>query len=185
METRILVHMDILDHLKSRHLDTNLHTAWINQEEQCATFPCWNLSGQMTGYQIYRPNKGKKKNNNPYEGRYFIRKTKGVVSVWGLESWNLSNVLFLTEGIFDAARLTGRGYSAVALFSNDIDSMTRMWLWIVQKMRPVVSICDNDSAGMKMKKYGHSYHVVEDAKDLSESDDEYVTNLLKEYEKWK
>jgi DNA primase len=89
--------------------------------------------------------------------------------------------LFVTEGVFDACRLTSRGFSAVALLSNDIDSSTREWLYMVKSNRFVVAVCDNDVAGRKLAKCGHVAHVMEDGKDMGEASDEYVTNFLKEY----
>mgnify|MGYP003413969690 CR=1 FL=1 len=50
----------ILDHLKSRYLNTNLHRTWLDENNYLATFPLWNLSNQLVGYQKYNP-KGDKK----------------------------------------------------------------------------------------------------------------------------
>ncbi len=53
--------MSILNHLHSRDLDTHLHTVWMSEIEGTAVFPLWNLSGQMLGYQQYRPTAFKEK----------------------------------------------------------------------------------------------------------------------------
>ena len=172
--------MTVLQNLRSRYFDMNLHTAWVDENEGVATFPLWNLSGQLVGYQQYRPSATKKKDNHPKMSRYFTYRKNKVVGVWGLESWNLSNTLFVTEGTFDACRLTSSGFSAVALLSNDIDASTRKWIFAVKKHRPVVSICDNDAAGLRLAKHGHLSHVVESG-DLGDASDEYVANLIKEY----
>ena len=173
--------MPILEHLKSRYFDLNVHTAWIDEEEGVATFPLWNLSGQMVGFQQYRPSADKKRDNHPRDSRYFTWRKNKVIGVWGLESWNFSNTLFVTEGVFDAARLTERGYSAIASLSNDVDDSLKRWLWMVRKVRRVVTVCDNDTAGRKLAKFGTVSHVMEEGKDLGEASDEYVTHLLKEY----
>lgn len=192
----------VLEHLHERHFDTSVHTAWIDEEQRLVKFPLWNLSGKLVGYQQYRPEGSKEKFNNPLEGRYFTRsknetwsvtlqlpngeietlrpKRHTSVRVWGLESWNFSNTLFLTEGIFDACRLTELGYSACAMLANDLDSSTRNWLYSVKANRPVVSVCDNDAAGKKLAKYGHASHIVE-CGDLGDASEEYVMNLAKEY----
>lgn len=172
--------MNVLHHLRSRYMNTSLHTVWISEELECATFPLWNLSGQIVGYQRYRPGAPKEKHNNPYEGRYFTRVKDHRVGVWGLESWKLSNTLFVTEGVFDACRLTNLGYSAVATLSNDVSPSLKRWLWMVRKFRSVVAVCDNDSAGRRLAKYGHKSHVVE-AGDLGDASEQYVRNLAKEY----
>jgi hypothetical protein len=36
--------MTVLQHLRSRHFDTELHTAWIDENEGVSAFPLWNLS---------------------------------------------------------------------------------------------------------------------------------------------
>jgi hypothetical protein len=174
--------MTVLENLKARHFDTRLHTAWVDEEEGVATFPLWNLSSQLVGYQQYRPSGDKKKFNHPKEGRYFTWRKGLVVGVWGLESWSFSQTLFVTEGVFDAVRLTTRGYSAVATLSNDVDSSLARWFWTLRKVRRVVVLCDNDSAGLKLAKVGVTFHVMQGGKDLGEASDEYVSNLLKEYE---
>ena len=100
-----------MTHIHNRHVDTDLHRVWVDDESRVAVFPLWNLSGEMTGYQAYRPDADKVKKNDKY-GRYYtyrglklVRNHNKTVAVWGLESWNLSNTLFVTEGIFDAAAL--------------------------------------------------------------------------------
>jgi len=170
----------VLKHLRSRHFNTQLHTAWVDESEGVATFPLWNLSGKLVGYQQYRPFGNKKKFNNPKEGKYFTYRKDKVVGAWGFESWSLSNTLFLTEGVFDACRLTERGFSALAMLANDLDDSTREWLYTVRSQRRVVSVCDNDAAGRKLAKYGHEFHIVEEH-DLGDSSDEYVTQFLKNY----
>lgn len=173
--------MTVLENLQSRHFDLSVHYAWIDEVEGVATFPLWNLSGQMVGYQQYRPDADKKRDNHPRESRYFTWRKNKVVGVWGLESWKFSPTLFITEGVFDACRLTARGFSAVAVIGNDLDHSTEKWLSVVRAHRRVVAICDNDAAGRKLAKYGTVSHVMTDGKDLGETSEEYVTNLLKEY----
>jgi DNA primase len=179
---RALYQMTVLKNLKSRHFDQNVHTHWVDEVEGVATFPLWNLTGQMVGFQQYRPSATKKKDNHPRESRYFTYRKDKVVGVWGLESWNFSNTLFVTEGVFDAARLTSRGYSAVATLSNDVDPPLARWLWTVRKTRLVVAVCDNDSAGRKLAKCGHVAHVMDEGKDMGEASDEYVTDFLRSYD---
>ena len=173
--------MTVQQHLESRYLDLNLHRTWIAEELGCAVFPLWNLSGQIVGYQRYRPNASKEKNNDPREGRYFTRVKEGKVGVWGLESWHLSDTLFITEGVFDACRITARGYSAIGLLSFDVSATTKRWLWTVRKFRRVVAVCDNDPSGLKLRTLAHTSTVVEGYGDLGDASEEYVTHLLKKY----
>jgi hypothetical protein len=173
--------MTVWQNLRSRYFDMNLHTAWVDEDEGVATFPLWNLSSQLVGYQQYRPSADKKKDNHPKMSRYFTYRKNKVVGVWGLESWNLTNTLFVTEGIFDACRLTSLGCSAVATLSNDVDDSLKRWLSIFRQTRLVVTVCDNDAAGRRLAKYGTTFHMMDGKKDLGDATDEYVANLVKEY----
>lgn len=169
----------ILEHLKGRHVDLNLHRPMIDEIERVATFYLYNLSHKIVGYQQYRPDADKVAKNNPKEGRYFTKRNKETLGVWGIESLYLTpHVLFVTEGIFDAARLTERGVSAIAALSNDPTCDFSNWLGFLN--RRIVAVCDNDAAGRRLAKFGDVAVFTED-KDLGEADDSFVTKLLKEY----
>jgi DNA primase len=169
----------VLEHLKDRHVDLELHRPWIDEEERVAAFYLYNQSGCIIGYQQYRPDADKTKNNHPKEARYFTYRKQPTLAVWGLESLYLTpHVVFLTEGIFDAARLTERGYSALAALTNNPTKDLRNWLSMLN--RKVVAVCDNDSAGRRLAKFGDVSVFTED-KDLGEADDEFVTRLLNEH----
>jgi hypothetical protein len=170
--------MDITTHLLSRHLDIDLHTPIIDSENCVATFLLFNLSGQIVGYQQYRPGASKERRNDPIEGRYFTRKNDQTVSVFGVESLHLrTDVVFITEGIFDAVRLTQRGLPALAVLSNNPSKDVANFLFALG--RKVVAICDNDVAGRKLAKFGDvSLFTAE--KDLGDSTDEEIDLLLKD-----
>ena len=169
----------ILEHLKERHVDLNLHRPWIDEDERVAVFYLYNLSGSIIGYQQYRPNADKMKDNHPKEGRYFTYRKQPTLAVWGVESLHLTpHVVFLTEGVFDAARLTERGYSALAVLTDNPTKDLRNWLSMLN--RKVVAVCDNDKAGRRLAKFGDVAVFTED-KDVGEATDEYVTRLLETY----
>jgi len=171
--------MTLLGNLHSRHLDTDLHQVWLDDENDVAVFPLWNFSGQMAGYHMYRPNKDKVLNNHPYEGRYFTKAGEAQAVFWGIESWYLSNTLFLTEGLFDAARLTARGVSAVALFANNPKHHAS---WLRTLNRPVVAVCDAGKAGAKLAKYGTtSVTVPDEYGDVGDAPQSYVNDLVAMY----
>ena len=167
------------DHLKSRHMNLDLHKPVLDDVERLATFYLWNLSGQLVGYQQYRPEGTKKPQNNPKEGKYYTYRRKEDLTVWGLESLHLSDTVFVTEGVFDACRLTSRGYAALAVLSNDPSSDVRNFLYMLR--RKVVVVADNDKAGRKLAKFGDQVVYTQD-KDLGDSDEEFVTYLLEKYE---
>lgn len=172
--------MDLTAELHRRHFDTQLHTAWLDEETGVAVFPLWNLSGQMKGYQQYRPSTTVKKNNDPKESRYYSYMVEPAW--WGFESWKLSpGLLFVTEGVFDAARLTARGVSAIATLSNDPGKNFKNFVFTCG--RRVVTVCDNDEngSGRKLAKYGHQSVFCEDGKDLGDSSEKYVDFLLRKF----
>lgn len=168
--------MNLKQHLSDRHLDVELHRPIIDQEACVATFLLFNLSGQIVGYQQYRPTASKSKKNDPREGRYFTRRSKHCVAVFGVESLRLTpDVVFVTEGIFDCTRLTFRGVSALAVLSNDPTSDVKNFIRSLG--RKVVVICDNDPAGKRLARLGDAAVLTRD-KDLGDSDESFVDYLI-------
>jgi hypothetical protein len=168
-------------HLKQRHLDLELHRPVLDDEAGVATFYLWNLSEQLIGYQQYRPSGDKKKCNDRVLGKYYTYKDLPTVVVWGVESLHLTpHVVFITEGVFDAARLTELGFSAIAVLGNSSGKDLSNWLALLN--RKVVAVCDNDAAGRKLAAFGDVVVFTED-KDLGDSSDEFVSNLLATYGK--
>lgn len=169
------------EHLQQRHMDIDLHRPVIDEENRVATFFLYNLSGQIVGYQQYRPDADKKPQNNPKEGRYYTYRKQPTVAVFGVESLHLSPcVVFLTEGIFDAARLTEKKCSALAVLSNDPSNDLKNFLFFLG--RKVIAVCDNDVAGKKLAKFADEAIFTED-KDLGDSDQKFVDDLVKKYVK--
>jgi hypothetical protein len=163
------MNQSILSHLKSRHLNIELHRPIVDEENGIATLLLYNLSGQIVGYQQYNPKGDKKTDNSKATGKYYTYKSKqlNTVVLWGVESLYQSNgVIYLTEGIYDAARLTNRGHLNYLKLLN----------------RPIVVVCDNDNAGKKLAKYGDYVEVVpSEYKDLGESPESYVSQLIEKY----
>lgn len=173
---------NIEQHLVDRFLNIDLHKPVLDRDLNIATFYLWNLSGRLIGYQQYNPNGDKKIFNSKLEGRYYTYRNKHLPTVifWGLESLVLgTGPVFLTEGIFDAARMTNRGQSALAAMANNPPKDYRNWLQCLQ--RPIVAVCDNDSAGKKLAKFGHFSEIVPNGKDLGESPEDYVSFLISKY----
>ena len=157
-------------------MDLELHRPVLDLENDVATFYLWNLSGKFCGYQQYRRFGEKKPQNNPKQGKYFTYRKQPTLAVWGVESLHLSpNVVFLTEGVFDACRLTEKGYSALAVLSNNTGWDLKNWLSMLN--RKVVAVCDNDDAGRRLAKFGDVAVFCEDH-DLGDSTDEFVNTLV-------
>lgn len=173
--------MDLAQHLLNRHLDFNLHKPMLDEAEGVATFYLWNLSGQLVGYQQYRPDAPKVVNNHPKLSRYYTYRNRHIptLAVWGLESFYLTpDVLFVVEGVFDATRLTSRGVSAIAVLGNDPSADLKNWLMSLNRL--VVVVADNDKAGKELAKFGH-VAVFTEAHDLGDSTDEFVDALVQKF----
>ena len=170
--------MDLVEHLRSRHLDLKLHRPMLDEAEGVATFYLWNLSGQLVGYQQYRPKGEKRPQNNPKEGKYFTYRKQPTLAVWGVESLKYPGSLFVCEGVFDAWRLTEVGCAAVAVLSNNTGWDLKNWLSCLN--RRVVAVCDNDAAGRKLAKFGDDV-VYTFEKDLGDSSEDYVKSLVLHY----
>lgn len=109
----------------------------------------YNLSGQMVGYQIYRPWSTEKKVNDPKNGRYYTYAIEGVDAVFGLEACTKPGPWFIVEGIFKAAKLHSLGYNAIAVLTSHPKRM-RPWFRILRETRDLIGIGDNDPAGQKL-----------------------------------
>lgn len=107
----------------------------------------WNLSGEICGYQVYNPNNPKKA-SVPREAKYFTHVTEGKDAVWGLEtvSWN-RELLFVTEGIFDAARLHSFGIPAIAVLGNNPSHLSS---WLSTLSCKTIAAVQGDKAGLML-----------------------------------
>lgn len=173
--------MNLLEHLKDRHLDLEVHNPVLDHKNNLVTFYLYNLSGCIVGYQQYRPNASKEAKNNPREGRYFTYRKQPTLALFGVESLHLTpHVVFLVEGVFDAARLTELGVSALAVLSNDPTPQLHEFLRCLN--RRVVVVADNDTAGRRLAKFGHEVVFCDD-KDLGDSSPEFVQELVTRFVK--
>jgi hypothetical protein len=171
---------NIKQHLKERHLNLELHRPILDLELNIATFLFYNLSEQLVGYQQYNPNGNKKIFNSKLDGYYYTYRKQPTIAIWGLESYYISDgPIFITEGIFDAARLTINNQTAFGVCSNNPPKDYKNWFGCLS--RPAIAICDNDSAGRELAKFGDYYEIVPDEKDLGESSESYVRYLIDKY----
>ncbi len=172
--------MNVTQHLRDRFVNLNLHRFLVDDENNMATALLYNLSGQLCGYQQYRPGADKTRRNDPREGRYYTYKTEGTLVVFGVETLHLTpGLVFVVEGMFDAARLSSRGFSALAVLSNNPNQDLKGFLKCLN--RKVVVVYDNDAAGVKLAKFGHEA-VCLDSKDVGDASEEELNQLLKKYE---
>ena len=167
--------MDVKTHLLARGLNPDLYT--VSWDDETACFALWNLSGQWVGYQQYRPFAPKTTRNDPRDGRYFTF-AKEKLAVWGLETWYFrSDVLFVTEGVFDACKLHNLGLPAVAVLAND---PKRLRPWLGSLSRYTVAVCDDDAAGAKLGRLCDRALTAQGGKDLGDMTQTQVVEFLKE-----
>jgi hypothetical protein len=178
---------NLVDHLKYRKLNTDLYNVFTNEEEMLATFLLFNLSGQITGYQNYRPNESKQKKYHPKYGRYYTflgaenneqRLARNKIAVFGLETYHFNGPLFLCEGIFDICRIHNFGLAGIATLSNDPKHLSG---WLRSLGRPLVAICDNDSGGHLLSKHAHMCIKLDHCRDVGEMKDSELRILLKDF----
>ena len=164
----------ITSHLKGRGVDITKTRTVIDEETEDVYFFLYNLSGQMVGYQKYNPNyekTGQSGLDNPRMAKYFTwvsDEDKGKkIAVWGLESTQFTDkFLFVTEGIFDAARIQEAGYPAIAVLCNNPSDSLKSWISTLPQKKIV--IYDNDKAGRKLKKVGDFSYTVPSGKDAND-----------------
>jgi DNA primase len=131
------------NHLKSRGMDTSLYRCSLTEDS--ATFYLYNLSGQIVGYHVYRPN-SPKKHNNPKDAKYFTYCKH--LGVFGLEYENPNDDrTFVVEGIFKAATLHRLGYNAIAVLGATPKHLKG---WFGSLGRNLVAIGDDDAAGRQL-----------------------------------
>jgi len=80
--------------------------------------------------------------------------------------------------MFDAARLCSRGFSALAVLSNNPTQDLKGWLKCLN--RKVVALCDDDAPGLKLAAFGHEA-VVMKSHDVGDSTEAELDELLNKY----
>lgn len=169
------------NHLTSRYCDVSKYSVFLDEEERVATFLLFNLSGQIVGIQKYRP-EGAKKSESPENSKYFTMagiegiESKRKLAVFGLESINTETaVLYVVEGIFDAARLHSLGLSAIAVLSNSPNRLKNFLMCLPFK---TISLCDGDEAGKELAELCDESLHCPNGKDPGEMTDDELKNLL-------
>lgn len=140
------------------------------------TFFLYNLSGQIVGYQHYRPDKDKARSNHPQYARYYTLVRKGVIGVFGLELLKRDDkTIYIVEGIFKAAVLHRLGFNAVAVLTANPKPLVS-WFKALRGRYRLLAIGDGDKAGAELVKIvgAGSCSTV----DLDEMDDSAILRFL-------
>lgn len=145
------------DHLKHRGLTDDIY-CWIDYEKELVSFPLFNLTGEFIGYQRYDHSAPKIRSNN---GRYYTyigkkyrpdKRTPPIV-FWGMEYFkSAEDILFVTEGVWDAVRVIEAGYPAIAILCNDPNRQFLRWFSMVSSHLITVALLDQGIAGDMLKK---------------------------------
>lgn len=168
--------LSMYNHLLSRGMAPESYNG-IMIFEDVVIFTLWNLSGQMVGYQQYRPGASKERKNDPREGRYYTSlhgdKNEKPIGVWGLESLSLDpHVLVIVEGIFDACQIHRLGVPCVALLNSSYKHYKN---WLTCLGRKIYKI--EDSNGSKLGPYTN-IELPEGKDDVGECDKFEVFDML-------
>ena len=177
---------DIHTELLRRHYNYNKFVVWIDTNSNLATFPLYDTVGRLVGYQQYNPSTQEKKSNDPKFSRYFTYH-RGVTDtgygvVWGLDNiQNHNGTLFVTEGVFEAARLLSLGYDAVAILTSCPPRITITQLYGLG-YHTLVWCGDNDDAGRRSKVIKMVDGVLQFDVDLDEVEEYELLENLNDYD---
>lgn len=160
-----------------RDLDVTKYSG-VSIHDDVYTFPLWNLSGQLVGYQQYRPDAGKERLPNPRDMRYFTYLPKSTNTAWGLETLDpKKRVLFLVEGVFDAVKLHNAGFNALALLTNNPKPLKP---WLHSLGYYLISVCEGDEAGKKLATVGHEAIYLPEGFDVGDMSSRCVKQFFQE-----
>lgn len=171
--------MKLLEHLEQRGMNPTLYDHHVDDVEGVVCFYLYNFAKDFVGYQQYRPNADKKNKNHPTDGKYFTYLKNDKDGFFGLEYQNDSNVYFVVEGIFKAAKLHSLGYQAVAVLGNNPKRLKSL-LRVLKRKYKLVAVGDNDSAGSKLVNVvGYGGQSPADLDEMSDKDvHEFVAQFL-------
>lgn len=168
---------DMHDHLRERHFYPGKYSGVSVTETEMSTL-LWNLSGEVVGYHVYRPH-GDKKSKVNEEKKYFTHVTKGKSAVWGLETLDWSRpYLFITEGIFDAARLHYHGLAAIAVLGNNPQHLGN---WLKTLQYTAIAAVQGDKAGLMLALTTNSAIFLPEGNDVDDLPEEKFLELFSKY----
>lgn len=152
-----LLQESVRQELLNRGLDPDKINVIIDEDSQVATFLLYNMSGQIVGYQTYRPGRPKVGQGiSPEMAKYFTHVTSAgrskKIAVWGIEHVNPEDSrLYVAEGIFDAIKIVNTGRSAIAILTRN-PKFVKDWFQILNMQ--IVGMLDNDEPSRSDVKRG-------------------------------
>lgn len=183
-------HIEIDTHLKSRYLDVSNYTSMkiIHEDGGYLWFPLWNLSGQLVGYQTYRPNSEKNvkkfsKDKHMYARYYtYVGKVNGVshIAIFGIGKLDPKNGLncYLAEGVFDAVVLHNLGLNCLAILGVGDKPNLKLKSLLFTMNYNFIAICQGDKAGLKLINYTNTHIKLPEGKDVSDLGTDIIKHIL-------
>lgn len=171
--------MGFIKHLIDRGYHNKLHS-WVDMRKELITFPLWNLSGQLIGYQQYNW-KATKDKRSKEDGRYWTYNAKENIAVYGLDTIDWSKPLYLVEGVWDAITVQNTGRNCIAVLTNNPKHL-RNWLSCLPVK--IIAICEGDEngEGYKLARYGDSAIYLKVGKDPNSMGEAAMDELLSYFE---
>ncbi len=160
-------------HLVSRGMDINLYP-YASVDDEVACFPLYDFSGKMTGFHQYRPDGEKKAPNHPKYGRYWTYISPDNLGVFGLESLEFSETIYLVGGLFKASTLHRLGYASLHVSGASYKHLKPQ---LALLNRPFLAIGDQDSEGAQ---FVARYSGWQSPGDVDEMADEEVHKMIRE-----
>lgn len=173
----------IYDHLLDRGIDKNKTRIIVDEKSGDVFFYLYNLSGKLIGYQKYNPSYKKINTSEPKLAKYFTWISEEgygkYIGVWGLESISIKDkYLFITEGVFDSARIHEAGYPSIAVLCNNPSDSMKGWLKTLPQTKIV--IYDNDGPGHQLIKVGDYAYTVPSGKDINDLTPDDAKNFIQD-----
>jgi hypothetical protein len=129
--------------------------SWVDWETETVTFPLYSHNTQphlarsmdcpkWIGYQRYRWNQPKVRGNSSREQRYYtyVQEEHKGMAVYGWDNCFGHGPLFITEGIFDALKVTNCWWDCIALTTNQPTKQAKQWLNDITYGRKVIALLD-------------------------------------------
>lgn len=143
--------------------------------DNMVSFPLYNLSGKLVGFQHYNPLGYKGTNSCKVEiKKYETEVTREndnpkvrQLAVYGLHTLDERSFVFIVEGVFDAVKLMRLRYPVLAVLTNDPKPLRNFFFLLPKK---IIVIADSDLRGREladMKKMSDAvFHVSDKYGDL-------------------
>lgn len=173
---------DFCEHIRERGLRP-WHKAWVDYDNELVTFPIF-FGDKLAGSQKYNWKDLKKGRDNT--GRYYTYVSDAYKQCicYGMDNCIGYGPIYIVEGIWDSIRLSNCWVDSLAVLCNDPHKQLRQWIKIYAAGRPIIAVCDRDSAGGRLASVGDcAWTVPEGYKDVNEMTDDECQEWLLSKEK--